>query len=133
MHAFDVGDVLELEPGADRVVGQPDGDPGDPTAELPGRGQVAGRLAGGDLAAGVVLDLEPAAEPEVAGDRGEPAWDPLGVGDGLPEVVDVGGVGAGGDHDLDGRALVGAVLDGAGHRAQVIGYVEHAGHCFRFR
>ena len=49
------------------------------------------RVAGDDLAAGVALELEPAADPEVAADREEPAGDALGVGDGVPDVIDAGG------------------------------------------
>ena len=107
-----------------------DVDPRHPAAHLPGEGEVGRRVAGDDLAACVALDLEAATEPQVALDGGEPAGDALGVGDGVPEVVGGRRVGAARDHDLRRLAVVGGGLDGAGDRAQVLGYVEHGIHCF---
>ena len=91
--------VLELEDRRLVAVGR------EPQLEL-GRGRVAAHLrvaprdgqpvrpvAGDDLAAGVALELEPAAEPVVAADRQEPAADPLRVGQRVPDVVDRGVVG----------------------------------------
>src|SRR5919197_532625 len=46
------------------------------------------RLAPPDLATGVALQLVGPAQAEVTGDGQEPAADPLGVGDGIPDVPD---------------------------------------------
>src|SRR3546814_4494786 len=53
--------------------GQLDLDPTDPAAEFPGQREALGRLARGDGAAGIALDLIFSAEGEVAFDRREPA------------------------------------------------------------
>ena len=52
-----------------------------------------GRVARLDGAARVALDGVAAAEAQVAADGQEPAWDPLGGGDGVPDVVDRRAVG----------------------------------------
>src|SRR3546814_16588073 len=70
--------------------GQLDLDPTDPAAEFPGQREALGRLARGDGAAGIALDLIFSAEGEVAFDRREPARDARLVGDRVPEIVDVG-------------------------------------------
>ena len=50
--------------------------------------QPVGPLARDDLAAGVALELVPAAQPVVAADRQEPAADPLWVRERVPDVLD---------------------------------------------
>src|SRR3546814_17053698 len=55
--------------------GQLDLDPTEPAAEFPGQREALGRLARGDGAAGIALDLIFSAEGEVAFDRREPARD----------------------------------------------------------
>src|SRR5207248_9396340 len=47
-------------------------------------------LAPEDLAARVALHLVPAAQPEVAAHRYEPAAEPVGVGERVPDVLDRG-------------------------------------------
>ena len=63
-------------------------------AVLPGHLEPARSLAVDDLAAGVALQLIPAAEAVVAADREEPAADPLGRGQRVPDVLDRRVVGA---------------------------------------
>src|SRR4029453_7819183 len=84
------GGVLELEHGAAaRAGGQAELDLVDRAVGVdPGHREQAWRLAAQDLAAGVALEAEPPADAEVAGDREEPAVDPVRVGAGLPDVLD---------------------------------------------
>jgi hypothetical protein len=91
----DQGHVLEPQAGpALGVLAQPDVHPAHRTTELPGEGQVGGRVAGGHLARGVALELVAAAQPQVTLDGEEPAGDALAVGDRVPHVVDGRVVGA---------------------------------------
>lgn len=62
-------------------------------AHDPGHEQATRRLAFPDLASGVALELVGTTEPEVALDREEPSRDPLGIGKGIPDVVDGRGIG----------------------------------------
>jgi hypothetical protein len=88
----DVGDVLQLEPRSLRVGCQADLDPGDLAGVLPGQGEVLRRIAGGDRAPGIALELVAPAQLELATDGEEPARDPLGAGQGVLQVVGRGGV-----------------------------------------
>jgi hypothetical protein len=62
-------------------------------AHHPADPQQARRLARENVAAGVALEPVVPAQPQVAGDRQEPAGDALGGGDGAPQVFDVRRVG----------------------------------------
>src|SRR3546814_12247517 len=84
--------------------GQLDLDPTDPAAEFPGQREALGRLARGDGAAGIALDLIFSAEGEVAFDRREPARDARLVGDRVPVIVAVGRMGARGEDRAARRA-----------------------------
>src|SRR5918997_305876 len=85
----------------------PDGDVRGHAAELPGGGEAVGWIARLDRPARVPLDLEAAAEPEVAADRGEPASQPLGSRAGVPQIRDVRRVGlAEADGGADGAVAV---------------------------
>ena len=69
-------------------LGQLHGQPAGGTHELPGHREQPRWLAGLDLAAGVALDLIAPAQLEIAADGSEPARQPLGRGQGVPDVVD---------------------------------------------
>ncbi len=115
---------------------QGDRDPAHRSAgALPGDGDAPRRLAGGDLAARIALELIAAAQTQVAGDWQEPARNPFGIGQGVPEVFGRGVIGAAGDHH-PGRLA--AVFEGpnlADHQASVAQDVVHAasGGSSRFR
>src|SRR5690606_2263599 len=84
------GDMAEREARAVVAgLGQFDLDPADPAAEFPGQREALGRLARGDGAAGIALDLIFSAEAEVAFNRREPARDARLVGDRVPQIVDI--------------------------------------------
>ena len=98
--------VGDGEPGlAASIVSHANVHPTDVAAELPGNGVVRGRFTGRDRAAGVAFQLKAAAEFEVAGDGQKPVGDSLGVGCGIPQVLDRGCVAAG-ESDRMGRLSV---------------------------
>ena len=72
----------------------------------------AGGVARGDRAGGVALDLVAAALPQVALDRGEPAGQPLGAGERVPDVVDVAAIAVLDRDGGDVLAVAGVVGDG---------------------
>lgn len=86
--------------------GEADVQPADLTAEFPGDIESARRIACGDLAAGVAVELITAAEAEIARDQEEPTRDAVRIGDGVPEVFGTGVVGAGGGDDAGRAPLV---------------------------
>ena len=61
---------------------------GRPVPVDPGHREQAGRFAAQDLATRVARETERPADAEIAGDREEPAAQPLRVGAGLPDVLD---------------------------------------------
>jgi len=84
----DVGDVVQLEPDpSPGPLGKADLDPAGLTAELPRGGETVWRVATLDRAARVARELVAATQPQVTGDRQEPPWDALGIGAGVPDVV----------------------------------------------
>lgn len=123
----DVGDVVELEPGALALGGQAQLDPRHVAGELPGRGEPVRRIAAEHGAAGVALKLVLAADSQVAGDRQEPARQPFGVGARVPDVVERAVVGlAHGDHPrLPGVERARADL--SLHGADLVVDVDHRG------
>src|SRR5690606_6074600 len=86
----DLRGVLQLQPRAGPVGADSHRDPARVAAELPGRGELARRLARPDRAAGVALDLVVAALHEIAGDRRGPAGQPVGTGQRVPEILGAG-------------------------------------------
>src|SRR5262245_7499211 len=102
----DIRQVLDLEARARRLRGEPNRDPAQLPGGLPGQIEKARWLAARDLSARVPLELVPTAEPQVARDRKEPPRDAPGTGNGIPDILDGGGVRAGCDHDPRGTALV---------------------------
>ena len=104
--------------------GQLDVDPGDVAAVLPGDRQRGAAVAGGDLTAGVALELVAPAEAQVAADRQEPPRDALRGGDRVPEIVDRGLVGALGDDGPTGSPVPLAVAHRPRDRSQVPGDVD---------
>src|SRR5690625_590705 len=91
--------------------GQVHCDPADEAHQLPGDGEGVRRVAVGDAAAGVAFQLVLPAGPEVAGDRQEPAREAFWVGEGLPHVGDLTGIGAAHLDDGDVHAVPGGVPD----------------------
>jgi hypothetical protein len=120
--------MFELEAGAVAVRRDPQRQPADLAAVLPGDREMPRRLALLDHAAGVAMQLISTAEAQLAGDREEPAPDPLGASTGVPEVLGGGGEGTGGDDDLRGRSVAGPRADGAGHGVEM--GVEVEGHAY---
>ena len=80
-------DVLEREPGLATVRLEPHGHPAQGLHVLPGQIDRLGRVAPGDGAARVALDLVPTSEPQLALDGTEPPGDSLRCRDGLPQVL----------------------------------------------
>src|SRR5579872_1125864 len=109
--------------------------PTDLASKLPGEREHLGWFAGGDLAAGISLQLVASSQPKIAGNRQEPARDPLCIGNGIPEILDVGIVGTGCDHHPGWTALVLAALDLAPDRANKTQDIDvrgvFSGHCER--
>src|SRR5215207_8692146 len=85
----DGGDVLELQTGASvGILGEVHLDPTGVFPVLPGQRQVTGRLTGGDLPAGISLQLVAAAQAQVARDRQEPAGNALDARQRVPQILD---------------------------------------------
>ena len=108
-----------------RLAGQPDLDPAGLPAELPGRGELPGRVAALDGAARVALDLVAAAGPQIARDRQEPPGDPHGVGAGVPDVGDRGGVDLADDHGVGLARVERAGADPPAHRVDLLDDLDH--------
>src|SRR5690606_11752251 len=90
--AVDVGEtrhdgrlVLQLQPRAVGSRQQPERQPADPAAELPGSAYAYGLHALRDGAAGVALELVAAALAQVARHGQEPAREPLLRGESVPQ------------------------------------------------
>ena len=98
--------------------------------EAPRDEQPVRPVAGDDPAPGVALELVAAADPVVAADRQEPAADPLGVRQRVPDVVDRGVVGPA---EPDGPGLAGrepAAADLALDGVDLADDVDHRGVSF---
>jgi hypothetical protein len=121
----DVPDVLQRQERAVLCGVEADLDAAHLPAELPGGGERPRRVAALDEPAGVALHLVAAAHAQVAGDRREPAGDPLDVRAGVPHVVDGGVVGPHDRHDAGLPRLQRACADLAADRADVLLDVDH--------
>jgi hypothetical protein len=83
------------------------------------------RLAGDHAAAGVALELIRPADPELSSDRQEPAADPLGIGHGVPHVVDRAWELAAQTHRATVAGSDAALPDLALHRSDLPNDVDH--------
>jgi len=64
---------------------------------------------------------------EVPGNRGEPAFDTLGIGDSLPQVGDVGVIDARGNEVLGGLPIALDIANFAMNGAQMLGNIKRHG------
>src|SRR5262245_33923923 len=62
--------------------------PTDPTSVLPSNVKRSGWIACGDGAAGIALQLVTSTGPQIAGNGHEPARDPVGIGNRIPDIID---------------------------------------------
>src|ERR1700677_3251304 len=85
--------------------------PTDLIGKLPGNGETRGRLTSRNLSTRVATQLVAASEAQISGDRQEPSRDALGIRDGVPEVMDVGIVGAADNCDAGGASVKMSGLD----------------------
>src|SRR5215472_12742191 len=119
--------MLKLQPDPPvRLLGQRYLDPALLPAELPGGGEAVRRVAALNRAACVALELVAAAKPQVTGDRQEPPRDALGVGAGVPHVIQAALVGlADGDHP-GFASCQRLAADLAAHLADLVLDIDHA-------
>jgi hypothetical protein len=87
--------MFELEArAAGGVFRQADREPADRSAELPGHRQQPRRLATLDLPARIPGELVAAAEAQITRDGQKPSRNPLGAGQGIPDILDARVTGA---------------------------------------
>jgi hypothetical protein len=92
--------------------------PADFGAELPGEGKMLWLVTFQNCAPGIPNELVPATGPEVALDRQERTGKAFGIGNRIPEVVDIGIVDAREAYCANGLAVAFAFLDRTVHGAK---------------
>jgi hypothetical protein len=120
----------KFEAGAFSVRGEADLEPRHHFAEFPGHGERLRLLAALHDAAGVPLQLVAPANLEISADRQEPPRESVSVGQRVPEIGLVGGVGTASNGDLRRHAGSGAAADLAGHQTHRCHWID--GHVSSF-
>src|SRR5580704_7066426 len=98
---------------------KPNLNPTDLIGKFPGDRQPSGGLASRNLSTRIATQLVAASQAQIPADWQEPSRDALGVSDGVPEVIDVGIVGAAHNRDAGAASVKIAGLDLARNRPNV--------------